>query len=45
MERFNNLQPPLTTLYMIVSELENDLIKTRSRFVRAIIKVFGTRPK
>jgi len=37
-------QQPIT-LFMIVSELESDLIKLRSRFVRAIIKVFGINQK
>lgn len=35
-------KPKRTTLSMIAMELENDLMKLRSRFVRAITKVFST---
>jgi hypothetical protein len=36
----NHQQQPIT-LYMIAMELENDLTALRSRFARAITKVFG----
>jgi len=41
----NNHQQQRITLYMIATELENDLIALRSRFVRVITKVFGIRRK
>jgi len=34
-------QQPIT-LYMIATELENDLMKLRSRFVKGITRVYGT---
>jgi len=33
------------TLYMIALELENDLMKLRSRFAKVITKVFGINQK
>jgi hypothetical protein len=38
-------QPQRITLSMIATELENDLTDLRSRFVRAITKVFGINQK
>jgi len=38
----NNHQQQPITLYMIAMELENDLMKLRSRFAKGITKVFGT---
>lgn len=38
-------RPQRITLSMIATELENDLTDLRSRFVRAITKVFGIKRK
>ena len=35
-------QPPPITLYMIATELENDLMKLQSRFAKGITRVYGT---
>jgi hypothetical protein len=40
-KRNDHQQQPIT-LYMIATELENDLMKLQSRFARVITKVFGT---
>jgi hypothetical protein len=40
MKSSNHQQQPIT-LYMIAMELENDLMKLRSRFAKGITKVFG----
>jgi hypothetical protein len=42
MEKHKDRQQQPITLYMIATELENDLTALRSRFVKAITKVFGT---
>ena len=41
----NSRQQPPITLYMIVSELESDLMKLRSHFAKVITKVFGINRK
>ena len=41
----NSHQRQPITLYMIALELENDLMKLRSRFVKVITKVFGINRK
>ena len=41
----NSRQQQPITLYMIALELENDLMKLRSHFAKAITKVFGINRK
>jgi hypothetical protein len=41
----NSRQQQPITLYMIVMELENDLMKLRSHFAKVITKVFGISQK
>jgi hypothetical protein len=38
----NDHQRQPITLYMIATELESDLMKLRSRFVKVITRVYGT---
>ena len=42
LESSKEAKPKPTTLSMIVEDLESDLIKLRSRFARAITKVYST---
>ena len=40
--KYKDHQRQRITLYMIATELENDLIALQSRFVRGITRVYGT---
>jgi len=42
LEKSKDHQQQPITLYMIATELENDLMILRSRFAKGIIRVYGT---
>jgi hypothetical protein len=42
LENSKEAKPKPTTLFMIAEGLENDLIDLRSRFAKAITKVYST---